>query len=74
MSQLRCVVGLLFLSLGCGAPLACPPDQVSRTVCLECGPADGCVRSGTVCAKLCSAGCASNESCVDGACVQVRCL
>lgn len=44
---------------------ACPPDRIRATTCLECGPADECVRSEEQCLPVCATSddCAAPQFC-----------
>lgn len=48
---------------------ACTPCT-KRTVCLQCGPVDECLRPAQVCVAPCSSSddCAAGDTCVDGGC------
>ncbi len=48
----------------------CPPNAVRRTVCVECGPTDACLRREDICAELCqlSTQCTGLDTCLNGAC------
>ncbi|MBL8956114.1 MAG: hypothetical protein JNK82_35400 [Myxococcaceae bacterium] len=82
----RAVTALVLLASACGtrpAPGAtgggsggeCPPNAMARTVCVECGPTDACVRREEICAIVCSSGstCNSDEQCINGACQPFPC-
>jgi hypothetical protein len=61
-------------------PGECPPNRVSREICLSCGPAGGCAKTATTCAIVCDkdAGsdvCAdSGFACYDGVCQAAFCI
>jgi hypothetical protein len=77
--QLKALLGALALALalgGCGT-YACPGGTRSATVCTQCGPAGGCARTETQCAKLCakSDDCGGGGlGCVDGVCQVFGCI
>jgi hypothetical protein len=58
----------------------CPPDRVSREICLSCGLAGGCAKKATTCALVCdpdagSAACADvGLSCYQGVCQAAFCI
>lgn len=53
---------------------ACTPC-VERSVCLQCGPADECLRPAHLCAPLCrsTADCRGGDTCFNGACQPIPC-
>lgn len=58
-------------------PNSCPDGRTPEVACLECGPAGGCSKSFSVCAKACAANadCAGgNLSCAQGICQMVGCI
>ena len=58
----------------------CPPNRVSREICLSCGLAGGCAKTATTCALVCdadagSAVCAdAGFSCYQGVCQAAFCI
>lgn len=65
-----------------GSPASgeCPPNRVSREICLSCGLAGGCAKTATTCALVCdadagSAVCAdAGFSCYQGVCQAAFCI
>lgn len=49
------------MELTLSAPLTCPPNSKTITVCAQCGPANGCMEQEEVCASVCE----SDEDCAD---------
>jgi hypothetical protein len=58
----------------------CPPNRVSREICLSCGPAGGCAKKATTCALVCDVDAGSDAcadaglSCYDGVCQAAFCI
>ena len=61
-------------------PGGCPPNRVTREICLACGPAGGCSKMATVCALVCDADagasvCADSQLlCYQGVCQAAFCI
>jgi hypothetical protein len=58
-------------------PGPCPPNRVTREICLECGPAGGCAATAVVCALLCQSDpdCEDEAlTCQDGVCQVGYCI
>ena len=64
-------------------PANCPPNRVTREICLACGPAGGCSKRGTACALVCNAAaeadagvslCGDFLTCYDGVCQVAFCI
>jgi hypothetical protein len=74
--KLKALAALALALAGCG-PYACPTGTRSATVCTQCGPAGGCARTESQCAKLCATSddCGGNGmGCVDGVCQAFGCI